>query len=668
MLEVNWDEKETSYIHNFVPFVAECVRTAAQPEISVPDCADCLRVRFGLNLPQYALNGIVRRGSRDGLFETRNGILYRNDQAVARFDLQPKREGFLREHEALLDKLREFAKSIPDLILTRQEAETALLNYLADRSLPILRSMLLGRHYQAPLLDTEGTDYLIASFISYLFERDPQGFDYLETIVKGTMLAAAIYLPDIGNRASRIRDLTVYFDTRLLLNALGLHGQTSQDAILELFILLQQLGARLSYFTHTLTELQNVVDNSVHQLRSSRRGRITPPGKGIYEYAVSAGLGPSELERRAEEAEGRLKYLGLTRRDTPKYTVDLGVDERRLEDLMQELVRYQREETRVYDVKSLTAIYRIRRGREMQHLEDAKAIFVTTNRPLVRASNEFFKETNDGRIVPIATQDWELGTVAWLKRPVSAPDLPRKQLLADCFAALEPGEQLWKKYVETIDRMEDDNSLDEESHAVLRYSVEARRALMDRTLGSADAFTMGSVKEILERAHENQQRELLSRLNEAESATAAERALRLEAQKEVADGQAALSAQEAAFNERRTSEAAARHVRISVLAARWSRWIGWILLGTLTVVVVAGLALTLPRPFPDLAGAVGRWFVYAIVLLLTGLTVLHMVKGWSATDISRSLEQRVNKWLVATISRHIEPEPTVSSGATGRTP
>jgi len=60
ILKVNWDEGN-DYIENFVPFLAECVRIAPQPEVSLPQLQTLMADTFGLVLPQAALKTILKR-------------------------------------------------------------------------------------------------------------------------------------------------------------------------------------------------------------------------------------------------------------------------------------------------------------------------------------------------------------------------------------------------------------------------------------------------------------------------------------------------------------------------------------------------------------------------------------------------------------------------------
>jgi len=72
---------------------------------------------------------------------------------------------------------------------------------------------------------------------------------------------------------------------------------------------------------------------------------------------------------------------------TPEYTERLQIDEQALERVLENRIGYgdDRARARIRDVNSLSGIHRLRRGRPYFHIEECKAMFVTTNSSLVRA-------------------------------------------------------------------------------------------------------------------------------------------------------------------------------------------------------------------------------------------------------------------------------------------
>jgi hypothetical protein len=90
----------------------------------------------------------------------------------------------------------------------------------------------------------------------------------------------------------------------------------------------------------------------------------------------------------------------------------------------------------------------------------------------------------------------------WLREPTAMPDLPRDRIIADAYAALNPKPELWLKYNEEIERLRTEGHLEEDDVVFLRYGKEAQEALMDETRGNPDAFTAGTVTQVLQRSRE----------------------------------------------------------------------------------------------------------------------------------------------------------------------
>ncbi len=500
ILTSNWEEKRISYIQNFTPLVAHCLAVDQRPIVNESDVKAGLQDQFGLDLPAPVIRTILKRAVKEGLLR-REGQALVATRLVAGQDISRRRMEVERSLNGLVDSLIEYLDDTFGLRLDREEAEGALLAFVAERAIPILRASIHGEEFRPTVLTEDQYEYAIARFVAHLSQRDPVNFEALETAVKGSMLAAAMYLPGASPTGRKVSDLRVYLDTPFLIGLVGYSAGETQDAALELVELLQNLGAKPSCFRHTFVETRNVFMSAAGQLTGLERrpGRASNHSP-LVEHCLRHGITATELEIRVEQLGELLEELGVEVCDTPEYSAEITVDEPELERVLQEYVGYRSETARTYDVRSLTAIYRSRRGRREMDLDTAKAIFATPNGAVVGASRKFFDERPDGNHIPISAVDHELATVAWLRRPLLAPDLPRKQLIADCYAAAQPNEDLWSCYLVEIDRMSD--SFTERDYATLRYSVEARRSLMSETLGDPDAITVSTISTVLESVRE----------------------------------------------------------------------------------------------------------------------------------------------------------------------
>jgi hypothetical protein len=621
--------------------------------VSSTELKQALLDRFGLDLPEPAIQGIIGRAARDGLVTRGHGVLRPVRAEVLKYDLESERSSVLRQHEAVVDRLIAFAEGNSDEGWNREDVEQALLAFLEERSLPVLRAIVRGQSYEPELFVDSKAEYLVSAFIANAFERDPEAFSYIEILVKGSMLATALYLPNAGQATKAITDLHIYLDTPFLLRALGWDEAPAVAAAEELMALLKSLGARLTCFTHTTDEVRNVLASCVHNLSQARRGRERPVQMPIVEYCLANGIGPSDVDRRSEKLERDLSRLSISVFDAPDYEIATTVDEKKLEEMLQEYVHYQRDETRTFDMKSLTAINHLRGGRSYRNLEDAKAIFTTPNVRLVLASRKFFREKPDGDLVPVCTVDHELATVAWLRSPVTSPELPAKQILADAYAAMHPDERLWSRYIDEIDRLEADDSLSDEDYHVLRFSVEARRALMRETLGQEDVFTTGTVTEVLRRAHANQQAELMGQLRTT-NATLEEVQHSLRDAEAEAEGErlARQQAEEQARELLRSKRASDQLMR-SVMADRYAHRLAVGLYWTLAGLVTVALVLTLPEPLPSLLGD-AAWIPVAVVwVLLAGLVLLSFLNLAIGVSL-RSLSDNFEEWLSGRIRAFLD--------------
>lgn len=639
ILKVNFDEGK-DYIDNFVPFIAECLKSAPQPEVSVAELQESIADGFGLSIPQGALNTILTRAVRRGYVERSQGILRRNDLALADLDLPEIRADVLRQYEALIDKLISFCRERFQIEWTSDQADSALLSYLEVGASAVLSAALGAGVVPSPDEDVADSNFLINAFVAHVLERDPEGFAFLETIVKGSMLSQALLYPDIGSIERRFENVSVYFDTAFILQALGYEGEGRQAPRIELLDLLYQENAKLMVFEHTVDEIRGVLKGAVRALRNPRG---VEGWFGVFRHFASVGYTPSDVELIIKKLEGSLAALRIIPKPSPPHTEELTIDELKLEAVLEESIKYPRSEARERDVASIASVHRLRAGEIYWHIESCRAIFVTTNSAMVRAVRQFFcDEYNEytDAAVSICTVDYYLTTLVWLKKPISAPDLPRKRIIADCYAAMNPPSHLWDRYLREIERLQKKGDISEEDYYLLRFSSGATNALMDNTLGGNQPFTEGTVAEVLESAKAEARADV-------EAALVDEKVARLEAEKAAQDSlkKVQTDANATILKERKARLDAERRLRVEretqlkfvrILGTRVGRWaargVGTIGLILLAIATFLGLFL------PDLPG--GWWMpLVAAIFTFFGIAVLaNMVAGTTLLAALRRLE------------------------------
>jgi hypothetical protein len=628
VLTVNWNRGQDA-LDSFVPLVADCVRTGGDQPVSLVELQKTVEKDGGIKIPSGALQAILGRCAHQGLVRRENNVYVPRRKKLDELDYGPVLAEALRQHRCLLDKLRAFAKERHGLDWSEQEADTNLLAWLQDGSLPVLVAATEGDPLPFVQRQSRKTKHVISSFAGHLGEADPTGFDCLETVVKGYILSGVLFYPDIGQFATRFEELDVYCDTPFLLRALGFSEEGLHIQCLDLIDLLRDLGANLKCFHHTREEVVGVLENEAGRLR---------PGVTNHEpvdYSTSRNFTLTEVEEMILHIDDTLGKLDIEVVDTPTWTVK--PDEVALDEEIQRHIDYTRPRAREKDVQSLAAIARLRGLRRMDKFETAKAIFVTTNTTLSRASSAFFRSDIEGRgAIPVCMPVEMMTRLAWVKKPMAAPNLPKHMVMAASYAALNPSAPLWREYLGEIGRRREKGELSDTDYHFLRSSQEARRALMDETFGEEQAFSAGTLDEVLTHAKASIQAE-------AKAETAIEREARLKAE--------ALA--ETANRKVEGIERVHRD-RVDRRGRRRGAVVGWGLAALVAIAFVVGVVATIPGiPLIEVK-SVWRYAIWACLGVFVLSTVGTGLKGVTVLDIRRGISDRVEHWICARGHRKLD--------------
>jgi len=330
----------------------------------------------------------------------------------------------------------------------------------------------------------------------------------------------------------------------------------------------------------------------------------------------------SDIESIMARLEQLLRSIHVRVRPKPEHTVELGLNERRLEQIIDEEIPGIKLDAKRHDIDSLTSIHRLRKGNRYSDIERSKFIFLTSNIPLARASARFFKEQYEGSAAPFCINDHMLATLAWVKNPSYVADFSKNRLIADSYVALSPSNELWRRYSDEVSRLKEMGNLSDDEYQLLRYSIVARKALMETTLGNPEAFAEGTVAEVLERAQANVRKGVEDQLKgEVEKREAAEAETR---------------------NYRARHEE--RLTRLSSIASAIGRWCGYGVYLALTSIFVVGFYATLPSSFPQLVDT-ARYGAQGLIVISAAVAVWSALEGGTIRALSRRVEVGVSERL-----------------------
>lgn len=645
ILKANWDNLNRDYIQNFVPLVAECIRLMPEEVISTPEIKNQLQSSFGLNLPHHVIDSVLRRVSRDKYIYRDHGVYRKNRDLLETLNFKDTRLEIIERHDHLINHFIAFCKQTHNIELDIELAESAIQAYIDDNQINIIDAK--SKNSIIPHVDypQQSSRFLVASFVKYIQENQLPSFEYFETVVKGNMLANAVFLPNYNHTPKKFQQTQVYLDTSFILFAIGHAGEARQGPCLELIQLLKDFEANIFCFTHTLDECRGILNASAQIIANNQIKDAYGPSVSFF---LSKGYKSSDIVLFTEKLDEDIRNLGIRVVDKPDYTQqEYMIDEAELEKILNDAKTrngrsakqevYRNRVALRRDVDSIAAIMRIRRNALPIYYENCYAIFITTNTWLTSVSQNLFYKDTASNVVPACQTDFALTNILWLKQPNQAPNLPRKRIIADYYASMQPTDKLWKCYITEIEKQQAENRLVESDYYILRYMLESKQALMDVTLGDEDAFTQGSVQEILEVAR-------LKIAVEAEE----NRISQLEAkQQEIEQAQLLIQSQNKRLQEIQNFEEdkfqKRKHLS-SVIARTASR--------ALLISAVVFFAFT-----TYLTSPIGEWnykytdssiyngIIFFSILVLLLFSVLNIIFGTRVMDLTKYVESRLCYYL-----------------------
>lgn len=655
ILMVNWDEdRDNDYLRPFVELLAEVIYRNDDGVLTVGNLQKQYRESFRLKLPAGVIRSLLRRLEKSKYIKRIDGHYKPNIIRLRDRDFHVKRQEMLDRYESLVHKLMEYCEVHFDKKLSYTDAMQYLESFLAEHQSELMHAMIAGTQPVVPVLSSGNASqkYMTGSFIYDIASSEAQEFRYLEQVLQGMMLSNVLYLPD--NRRIKKRWTTaIYFDTPFLVEALGYQGKAKQELRTELLRGLRGTAAKLRCFAHNLQEVRNILYASLGIIERGNISEAYGPMVATIDYIIEEGFTPSELFLEIARIEDELEKLGIEVYDKPEYVEELGIDEAALERILAE--KYSgnggndKDLQRKNDIDSVASIYRLRKGKSFRSIEDCKAIFVTNNVALLKASHGQFRE-REGEITHCIT-DFTLSNFLWLLSPDSLPDMPRKLIIADAFAATQPDPRLWNKYIRKIEVLKSRRAIEADDFYAFRFTQEARASLMEVTRGSDDAITDGTVQEVMNSVKRKFQQE-----------TVDEATRKLAEFQRDADKRSETLTKELEREQNKRKTLMERDLKLSTNRKKRSRmWarkiVSAIRYSVIALYVFVWLAGVRTQLIAQLLGAADDWILVAADLASLILLVFLVIETRDGRSISALLnqgERRLAKWIEARLVRITE--------------
>lgn len=613
ILKVNIDQGN-NYLDYIVPFILQVLVEHKPDPVTDRVVGEYIRNQFGLMIPDRTVQMTLQRICRKYSVRRDSGV-FRIVGDLPDPQLGPKQASADLHIGAVLHGLREFSQATINPIDSEEEAVASVSAFLSEFDITCLRAYLRGT--AIPTLEgTHQSDIvLVSQYVYHIQQTDPERFKSFLVLVQGHMLANALMCPDLENAPSDYRRVTFYLDTPLLVQILGLEGEAKEVAACELIAQLTKLKGKIAMFGHSRQELEGVIRGAAANLESSDwRGEIISEAR-------RCGTTRSDLLLLAESVDDKLSDAGIEEHATPHYTDEYQIDEVLFEAALVGRIGYRNPNAKAYDINSVRSIYAIRANRPARSIEKAHAVLVTSNTSFAIAALKYGGEHHSLQDESSVITDFSLANIAWLKAPIGGPNIPRTQLLAFSYAALQPSAALLDRYMTEIDRLEEQGTITERDHQLLRTSTKVYPELMNLTLGEDASLTAETVTETLRRVSTEIKRE------ETEKLTAEQKSHQETLDKLIA--------------QRSWNDEVARNLYWRCRDR--ARLLAWILSGLVALVIaiglLAGLGLRSTAP-------VASWVLVGSSAIMALLTLGNLVVGSNVKDIHMRVQNKSLTWLL----------------------
>jgi DNA-binding transcriptional MerR regulator len=622
LLKARFDLQKHDIVDAFICFAEVCLARRFSSHFSPEELKEWLIQDFGLDLPLPPVKLILSRMSKRGNVKRSENLYQPAEIKCELQEFEKNQAEWAAHYRTIVLSLKDYARDELGQDLTEAECESALLNYIDEYSIECVASFTSGN--VVPVRGSKPTHwrFIVSRFANHISSRAPDLFRYFLTVLTGRMLANALLASDLSGLGARFRRTSIYVDTPLLLQILGVVGKEAQAYSREIFRLFTDAGAGLRVFSHTLDETDQVLRNAERYLEMQTRGF-----GNVIVALREAGMSPSDVVLIRSRIRDLLLDEGLQIEETPRYIDKYQIDEVALEQEMNAVgLLYRSQTAKKADINSVRSAYVLRAGSSPERVEDSIALVLTNNTALARAAYAYGRKYREFKYVSPVITDFSLANIVWIKSPLKHPNVPMHLFLTHCYSVLKPSEDLWNRFVSELKRLREARKITPEQHQYLRYELRVRDELMNLTLGDEEQVSEKVVLEILNRHEQEITLPLTKQLEEVG-----------------ADHQRALQ---------RLTDSESKVSNVENTLRNFAHFVH-VVVRTVLVVIAILLLIYAYHPFFGTGAARPSWRVVSGILgcLLIVLNIVNLVSGFRIIDPLNRFCSLLESWLLGSFRK-----------------
>ena len=446
MLSAIFEENRQDNVALLIPFVIKIIYddSSVNENGIVEKMQNCYSFN---NFPHAIVKIIINRLKKQQIIKQDNGKYeFLIDVSKIVKDFNDRHEKSRKEIDEVIRDLTKYFKKNTNIKLNYIDCRNSFAKFLDQNGYLLYEDMGNSTRINKNI---DSITYHIGRFINEHIDKQDIIYNHLVNIIEGSLIANALYVNIDNENNADLKKLTCFFDTPFMLRVLELKLPDENKSALELVNLLKNLKVRIKCFRHNYDEIENILEEYLKNYGK--------PQEKTLENLILKNYSETDVRHLLNSLDTLFVNLGIEVVDIPEYDEKKYknvIDEKKLNENLFNSYKNKKTSQKVIenDVKSVSAIMRLRNGKEYRKLEDCNAIFVTTNRDIRIETNKLLNLDVNFKISPVMS-DMDLTAIVWLKSMINNKNLPEMKLTENAMAAIKPSSMLRKKFNQSLSNL-----------------------------------------------------------------------------------------------------------------------------------------------------------------------------------------------------------------------
>lgn len=497
MLNEIWNSQQKDLFDLLIPFLKYSIdrTTKVNEQLDISKIKNYFRKEFGYeNIPTNVIRCLLNRLSPKILIKKHNNYILIKSLSSEAEKIYQQRQIYKEHREKVGKSLSQYLNEHFQSSYNTDESIKALIDFFVTKGFIVVKNPKI---LEMVTQKNGKLDYYIANFIIDENNRQSIIFDYINDMVKGFFVSAAISTESkTGNMVkSKFKDTSFFLDTTIIIQALGFKLKAEKENALEMIEMLKNKGAKVCCFQHTMLEIKNILRAYKHNLENPYQ---KPTSFNTLEAWDEQRFTPNDVDNFLAILERRISSIGIeiinpnfNEKDYKKCDINCA----ELRDFIGNNILYKNQQALDLDVNSVSSIYALRAGNKSNEIEKCGYIFVTPNTKLEANVNSFFSQRNKNEISCVIS-DIDLSSIIWIKNYSTNKDYPKSKLIENALISLEPSNTFMENFFDIVEKYRKNGGISDEEAVAIRTDIYCRRQLMNITNGNPKNIKESHVPEL----------------------------------------------------------------------------------------------------------------------------------------------------------------------------